>query len=194
MKQHESESKPKFQVADRRFWVEDPGLEDQATVPEEHYPSFVEELRARTEAAENKLRQRVQELDVENAAFRDRLNRQLEKRISREKVEFFRELLEVADNLERALDASTEGSNFEALREGLRLNLDLFQAKLSLAGLEVIDPLEQPFDPNEAEALGLVPVSDIALDNKVVRVEQKGYRLGDQVVRPSTVLVGRYEE
>jgi molecular chaperone GrpE len=178
-----------FQVEDRRFWVQDEAALEQAEVPEKKYPSFVEELKSRTEAAERRLKERLKEIDEENEAFRERLTKETDKRVEREKQALLLGFLDVVDNLERALQAGVDPAS---LKTGIRLNLDLFLYKLKSSGVEPIDPVNQPFDPQEAEAVGVVPVERVTLDHLVVEVVQKGYRLGDQLIRPARVRVGRY--
>jgi len=180
-----------FQVSDKRFWVQDESIIDRANVPESKYPSFVEELKARTEAAEKKLRERIEQLDKENAAYRERLDRMVETRIDRIKAELLHEYLEVADNLERALEAAATADSFQALREGVSLNLGLLLTKLRGAGVEPIETLHAPFDPAHAEAVGVVPVDNPEQDGMVLEELQRGYRINDQVLRPARVRVGK---
>jgi len=66
-----------------------------------------------------------------------------------------------------------------------------FVSALIKAGLERIDPVGEPYDPNVAEAAGIVPVADPAGHDAVAAVERVGYRLGSRVIRPARVLVGR---
>jgi molecular chaperone GrpE len=181
-----------FQVSDRRFWVENEAIIDEAPELQQKYPSVVEELKARTEAAEDKLRERLRELEEENTSFRERINKNLERRIEEEKAAFLKSLLEVVDNFERAIRAAEETSNFAGLLDGVRLNLELLHKKFQDAGVEPISNLNEVFDPNEAEALITVNVSDPEMDQKVVEVVQTGYRLGERVIRPAMVHVGRW--
>jgi molecular chaperone GrpE len=176
-----------FRVADRRFWVEDETVFDRAEVPQRSYPSYVEELKSRTELAERKLKEKIEQIDRENESFRERLGREMDRRVQRETQAVLFELLEVVDNLERALEASHEDSS---LKEGVRLSLDLFLTKLKAHGIETVEPLHQPFDPHEAEAVGMVQVDDARLDHHVVEVVQKGYRMAGQLIRPARVRVG----
>ncbi len=183
--------KSAFQVSDRRFWAQDESIIDRANVPESKYPSFVEELKARTEAAEQKLRERLEQLDKENAAYRERLERLVETRVDRIKADLLHEYLEVADNLERALGAATSADAFEALKEGVSLNLGLLLTKLRAAGVEPVETLHAPFDPAHAEAVGVISVERPEQDGLVLEELQKGYRLKDQVLRPARVRVGK---
>ena len=178
---------------DRRFWVQDESAEDKASVPTKKYPSLVEELKARAELAEQKLRERIEALDQENEAFRVRLSKDMDRRMDQEKLELFGNFLELIDNFERALEAAQETLSFEALREGVQLNLELFLSKLKSLGIEPMDLLHQPFDPHEAEAVGVVAVDDSDLDQQIVEVVQRGFRWGEQVLRPARVRIGQYQ-
>lgn len=192
MTDKKEEETPQFQVTDKRFWVGDESIIERAEPGEPRFPSFVEELKARTEAAERKLHERIESLQRENEAFRERLDRQVEQRVRRGKAELLCDLLEIVDNLERALEAASDSPD-STLREGVALNLELFLRKLRAGGVEPISSQDEPFDPNVAEAIGTVAVSDPKLDGKIVEVVQKGYQWDDQLLRPAIVRVGRLE-
>lgn len=165
---------------------------DKASAPAKKYPAVVEELKARTELAEQKLKEKVKQIKEENEAFRVRLRKDLERRLEQEKLELFHNFLEIIDNFERALKAPEETSSLEGLREGVKLNLDLFLSKLRSLGIEPIDVLHQPFNPHEAEAVGVIPVDDPELDQHVAEVIQSGFRWGERVLRPARVRIGQY--
>jgi molecular chaperone GrpE len=96
-------------------------------------------------------------------------------------------LLPLLDDLERALqsvDAHLAGLTWI---DGIRLIHRKFQAVLEMAGVQEIQAEGQPFDPAVHEAVSQAPGED----GKVVSVVQKGYRLGDRVVRPAMVIVGK---
>ena len=188
-----TEDEKKLQVNDRRFWVQDESAEEKASMPTRKYPSLVEELKARTELAEQKLREKIEELDQENEAFRVRLSKDMDRRMEQEKLELFSNFLELIDNLERALKAAHQNLSFEALEEGVQLNLELFLSKLKSLGIEPMELLHQPFDPHEAEAVGVVAVDDPNLDQHVVEIVQRGFRWGEQVLRPARVRTGQYQ-
>lgn len=187
------EDEKKLQVHDRRFWVQDESAEEKASVPERQYPSLVEELKARTELAEQKLREKIANLDEENEAFRIRLSKEMERRLEQEKLELFSEFLELIDNFERALKADQDTLDLEALKEGVQLNLELFLSKLKALGIESMDLLHKPFDPHEAEAVGVVAVDDPALDQHVVEIVRRGFRWGEKILRPARVRTGHYQ-
>ncbi|HUG43649.1 MAG TPA: nucleotide exchange factor GrpE [Acidobacteriota bacterium] len=185
---------PKFQVSDRRFWAQDEDLESNAPVPENRRPSYVQELEARTKAAESRLRLRLDELEQENDALRQRLHSQLEKRLEQEKLRLFEGFLEVIDNLERALEASNAVGEAEVVRDGVRLTLELFRQKLRKIGIERLDLMGTEFDPNQAEAVGTLPVDDRNQDGKVVQTLVHGYLMGERILRPAQVMVGKLPE
>ncbi len=199
-RKHRKKSKAKnqsnstFQVTDKRFWVSGESTIDQAEPAERKFPSFIEELKTRTELAEARLKEKLESLERDNDALRNRLRRDMEQRLEREKLSLVKTFLEVADNFERALEATVGSDNFPALREGVEMNLRLLLQKLELLGLEPIEPVGEEFDPEVAEAVAIVPVQDSGQDQKVVSVVQRGYRRGEHLLRPAQVHVGRFEE
>ena len=154
------------------------------------YPSYVEELQARTEAAENKLKERISQLDSENQAFRERFKRESERQLEQQRMQLVESCIEGVDNFERAL-GTTDSSSEEAFREGIELNLGLFRTKLTDLGVEPLDVLNQPYDPENAEAVSTVAVESPSQDGCVVEVLQRGYRFGDRLLRPARVIVGK---
>lgn len=187
------EETPKIRVVDRRFSAQAEALVEEASKSEKKYPTIVEELKARTELAEQKLKEKLKQLDEENEAYRVRLKKDMERRLNQEKLELFRNFLEIIDNFERALKAADETSTPEDLREGVQLNLDLLLSKFKSIGIEPMEVLHQPFNPHEAEAVGTVSVDDPELDHHVIEVIQGGFRWGDQVLRPARVQIGQYQ-
>ena len=116
------------------------------------------------------------------------------KRQEREMVEFrrlanadlLRELFPVLDNLERALEAP--GSEGSGLRAGVELVLRQFKEILGRFGVVEIDPQGLPFDPTVHEALARHETAGVA-ENTVVQVLEKGYLLGERLLRPARVVV-----
>jgi molecular chaperone GrpE len=95
-------------------------------------------------------------------------------------------LLPVLDDLERAVDAFAEHDK-EHVQEGVGLVHRALKLLLEKEGLAEIDPLGEPFDPHNHEALLQQP-SD-APEGSVIQVLQKGFRLGERVIRPARVIV-----
>ena len=160
-------------------------------------PSYVEELEARTRAAEQKA-QDVQsrfeqvraELRRETDQTRQRLARAADERVAREKATFIAALLPVADNLQRALDAAQTGGLTPALLDGLRGTLAGFESALGAAGVEPVPSVGAPFDPELHEAVDTAEVGP-ERDGEVTAEYSRGYRIGGQLLRPARVQVGR---
>lgn len=97
-------------------------------------------------------------------------------------------LLPVKDSLELGLGAADSSSDPHSMRQGMQLTLEKLDAVLADFGVEAIDPLGQPFNPEFHEAMNMEPVGDLP-PNTVSQVHQKGYLLNGRVVRPARVTV-----
>jgi molecular chaperone GrpE len=163
-------------------------------------PSYVEELEARTRAAEQKaadvqarFEQVRAELKRETDELRQRLARNADERAAREKAAFLSSLLPVMDNLLRAIEAAESGGSKEALLDGLRGTVSGFESVLAQTGAEPVEALGQPFDPELHEAVDTTEVEP-ERDGTVTAQYSRGYRIGNQLLRPARVQVGRAGE
>jgi len=128
----------------------------------------------------------LQRLKAEFDNYRKRSERDQRERAALATERLVKELLPVLDDLERALEAASQHEEAK-LEEGVRLvHRSLFEA-LRKQGIEVIET-DGAFDPHIHEALLAQPVEE-AEPGSVVQVLQKGYRLGDRVLRPARVVV-----
>lgn len=121
--------------------------------------------------------------DFEN--FRKRVAQDVQAAAARGKAEVAREVIDAVDNLERALEAANSD---EGLVAGVEMVLGGLRETLKRHGVEAVDPKGDKFDPNQHEALSTQPV-DGTESGVVVEVMQKGYTLGDQLIRPARVVV-----
>lgn len=127
--------------------------------------------------------------DFEN--FRKRMTAEVQAANARGKSEVIREVVPVLDDLERAIQAAgldPEGDSDDGLAHGVLLVFRSLRDSLSRNGIEAVDPKGEKFDPTAHEALSTQPVEGTE-SGTVVEVLQKGYRLGDQLVRPARVVV-----
>lgn len=127
----------------------------------------------------------LQRVAAEFENFRKRAARDREAVVSRANERFARELLPVLDDLERACDAAGQHDD-ATLGEGVSLVQRSLRALLEKEGVEEIDT-DGSFDPHVHEAMLSQP-SD-ADEGTVIQVLQKGYRLGDVVLRPARVAI-----
>ena len=154
-----------LRVTDRRRIQldDDPNAERDANVESPNLkPSYVEELEARAQAAEQKtlevqarFEQLRKQLQSETDETRQRLNRAADERARREKADFIASLLPVLDNLERATEAADGGSSSEVIAEGIRQTAASFENALAAAGLEPIDAVGEMFDRSCTKRLKL---------------------------------------
>ena len=100
-------------------------------------------------------------------------------------------LLNVIDNLERAIASPSESEDAQNLKKGIEMVHESFLYALKEEGIEEIDALDQPFDPTLHHAVQTVPVEEGQEADKVVQVFQKGYKLKDRVLRPAMVIVSQ---
>jgi molecular chaperone GrpE len=101
-----------------------------------------------------------------------------------------KDLLQVRDSLERALELPAENATVESLREGEELTLKLLSKVMADHGLELIDPQGEAFNPEWHEAVAMLPSAEVA-ENYVLNVMQKGFRLHDRLIRPAMVVVAK---
>ncbi len=146
---------------------------------------------ARLAETERRFEEKKKQVDEEIAKIRSRLQADYERRIQLQKRDLLLPFLEVLDNLERALDAAQKTDGTERLLEGIVMTASLFRSKLQALGVEAIPVLNQPFDPNLGEAVGIVEVADQAEDGLVIEEVRRGYRMGEQLVRPAQVRIGK---
>ncbi len=125
----------------------------------------------------------------EGRAARSRLEREKARVLEAERAGVAGVLLEAVDELERALAAA--GGATGPLVDGVRLTLASLAKKVQELGAERISLLGQRFDPRLAEAIDVVPVYEAERDETVVQEVRPGYRIGERVLRPARVRVGR---
>ena len=101
------------------------------------------------------------------------------------------DLLEIVDNLDRAIESGKEARNVDVIVHGVEMVRQQFLQRLEGFGIQPIEPLHQPFDPTQHEAIAVVPATRSEDDEKVLGVIRRGYRIGDEVLRPAQVAVGR---
>jgi molecular chaperone GrpE len=122
--------------------------------------------------------------DFEN--YKKRMQRDIESIVTSHRRTLLERFLPVLDNLERALSAG--GS--DGLRPGIEQTLKGFEAILAGEGVKTIDVMGKPFDPHIAEAISTKGDANVP-DDTVVEVAQKGYTIGDELLRPARVIVAK---
>jgi molecular chaperone GrpE len=127
--------------------------------------------------------------DFEN--YRKRMAAEVQAAAARGRGELIRDVVPVLDDLERAIQAAgldPEGDSEDGLAHGVLLVFRSLRDTMGRNGIEAVDPKGEKFDPTAHEALSTVAVEGVEAGT-VVEVLQKGYRLGDQLIRPARVVV-----
>jgi molecular chaperone GrpE len=123
-------------------------------------------------------------------SLRQRLSRDQEEQLDIAKGKVVERFLDVADNLDRSIQAARSGGTLASLLDGVELVHRMFGQALEELGLVKHDPLGEAFDPMSMEAHGMIPVSDPAQANTVMNTLRPGYRLKSRELRPALVQVG----
>jgi molecular chaperone GrpE len=183
-------------VVDRRWWARPEGEEAAEDGGGVRKPTYVEELERRLADQAAQLQEALADRRRASDEFdqvRARLRRDTARETERVKRGVLAELLEVLDNLDRAIaaarEANTAGS--DPLLKGVELVREQFLAKLATFGVTRVPARGEPFDAMRHEAVTTAPVANPAQDGIVVDVVKEGYAIGDELLRPASVIVGR---
>lgn len=153
----------------------------------------IAELEARVQQAEAALTEEREKLLRKAAEFeniRRRITGDAQRTAEAKKTEFIQQALSIADNLEMALLTPADKETVDHLTTGVRMTLEKFYQLLREHGIEKIESLGKPFDPNRHEAVSTQKVAGQP-EHAVVQVYREGYVKGDQVLRYAQVVVNQ---
>lgn len=169
--------------------------EGNALKKEEKAAAEPESLEERLEAAERRAEEnhdRVLRVMAEFENHKKRMEREMEDYRKFANESLIKEILPIMDSLERALEIPDEKNEnaFGGMREGVEMTLKSLLSSLEKFGVVPIESLEKPFDPNFHHAV-MQKESGGHSDNTVVQELQKGYLIGDRLLRPAMVVVSK---
>jgi molecular chaperone GrpE len=166
---------------------EDPAPAEQTDAPAA--PATPEERIAALEAEKQDLRDRMLRIAAEFENWKKRSRREQADAESKARESVLRDMLEVIDNLERATASWQTGPvDAQAIQQGVQLVLRQGHSKLDRHDVKAIEAKGKPFDPREHDAISQVPSADVA-PGTVLSELQKGYRIGERLLRPASVVV-----
>ncbi len=139
------------------------------------------------------LREAVARQRAEFDNFRRRTLKEKEQIRSAASEKLLTELLPVIDNFDRALHSASQATDAAAIRDGVEMVAVQLLRILESEGLERIEPLGEPFDYAQHEALAVEERDDVP-ENQVVEVMLPGFRFGERVIRPAMVKVARHPQ
>jgi molecular chaperone GrpE len=194
----DEEKDPQVRVVDRRWWAQQAERTEPAVEPPKTRPTVVEDLERRLADTTEQLRTALTEQRRAAAEFEQatiRIRRDVAREVERGRRAVINELLEVLDNLDRAV-AAARGSEApdaaENLMRGVELVRDQFLAKLDGLGVSRVPALGQTFDAAIHDAVSTAPVPDPAQNGVVVAVLKEGYAIAGELLRPASVVVGQH--
>ncbi|MCA9042004.1 MAG: nucleotide exchange factor GrpE [Planctomycetaceae bacterium] len=173
--------------------------ENDASHPEDNTATPDDTVAGKTESSlEDQLQQVTSERDqqydqlmrtrAELENVRRRTRTELEEQRKYQSMALARDLLPGLDNLQRAIAAGESAGNVNDLLQGIQMVLQQFETIFTQHGVQKIEAVGKPFDPNVHEAIQNMPSEEIPAMHIIAEAEP-GYVLHDRVVRPSKVLV-----
>jgi molecular chaperone GrpE len=180
-------------VVDRRWWAQ------TADAPREDTrgsgkPTYVEELEQQVAEKDRQIQEYLAKYRQSASEFEEarlRMRREIAKDVERSRRDVISEMLEVLDNLDRALESARAGASHDALLQGVEMVRRQFLLKLDSLGVKPIAADNRPFDPALHEAITSVPATSPDQDGIVVGTARTGYTIGDEVLRPAAVAVAK---
>jgi molecular chaperone GrpE len=187
------EFKEEHDTTQEQEFVEEELNSEENPVHEESLPHYsYEELSNQLTLAQQKAHEHW-EMSVRAKAELDNVLRRTKREISdasRYSIgKLVDALLPVLDSLEQANQIALK-ENHVTMHEGLELTIKLFLDAFKKFDVQQIDPIGEPFNPQEHEAMTMQDAPD-AEPNSVISVFQKGYKLSDRVIRPARVIVSK---
>ena len=148
----------------------------------------VEALRRELQAQQDKFLRLAAEYDN----YRRRTQRERAEAGVRAQADLVRSLLEALDDLDRFAAVDPASATAQSLVDAVSMVGRKVAKALTTAGLEVVNPQDQPFDPNLHEAIATAPAASADEDDTVAQVYQLGYVFGGQLLRPARVVVRQW--
>jgi molecular chaperone GrpE len=178
--------------------MEEPDMDDEkgngtdgASAGAELPPATPEDRAAALELERDEMRDRMLRVAADFENWKKRSRKEQTDAVANARESVLRDILEVADNLERATGAQAKGDGAvdgAAVMKGVSLVLRLFQQKLERYEIKPFEVVGQTFDPRVHEAVSRVASADVPAGAVAVEL-QKGYRVGERLLRPALVSV-----
>ena len=182
-KQSEEDAAPEMTALEKRL-AEKAAQESDEGTDENAGPETLTEA----QEAMAELNERIVRLTADFDNFRKRAQREKDEARQFANQGLLEKLLPVLDNFEMALTAVKDAD--PSVRDGVQMILDQLLSVLKESGVEPVDAMGQPFDPNLHEALSQEETTEVE-EGTVVQQVQRGYKLNDRLVRPARVVVAK---
>ncbi len=155
-----------------------------------------EEVSENIEAIISKMKELEEQnlrIRAEFANFKRRVEREQGELADYIKSKIFQKLLPILDDFKMMIEKSSTEHDETSILEGAKMIYEKFSQVLEKEGLKKIEALGEKFDPQLHDALMMQPIEDKEKHERIVEVYQDGYQLHDKLIRPSKVVVGKYD-
>ena len=193
----ESPKEPELKVVDRRWWARGKS-DDSSEETSERKPTVVDDLERQVAELQEQLvavRGEYRHAAAEFDQARARIRRDIGREVERGRRAVLTDMLDVLDNLDRAIAAARSSNVADTsgtLLRGVELVQEQFLARLHALGVARLVAVGTPFDPQQHEAVSMVNVDDPAQAGMVIAVSKEGYMIGEELLRPASVAVGAH--
>jgi len=189
----EASENVEVRVVDKRWWAKNNDQVDDE--PRSSKPTYVQELEQQLADKDGLLTSYASKYKAAAAEFEEsrvRLRREIKKDMEREKRRVLASFLDVIDNLDRAVGAARDASADSTLLNGVEMVRQQFLGILEGHGVSPIDAVGMAFDPTEHDAISTTAVDSSGQHDTIVEIVKLGYRVGEEILRPASVVVGRH--
>jgi molecular chaperone GrpE len=169
-------------------------MERETDIKADNAPITDEKAASKTAETDEKLKElndKYLRLYSEFDNYRKRTIKEKSDIIKTASEDVFKAILPVIDDFDRAIKANENISDAGALKEGFQLIFNKLKNTTQQKGLTSFETIGQAFDPDVMEAITNVPAADNSQKGKVVDEVEKGYKLGDKVIRFAKVIIAQ---
>ncbi len=195
--QAEHQETSKFTVSDRRHWVHEDENGALDSEPEERLPSYVQQLKDQADSKDKQLREYIAAYKAKTAEtdeIRIRLQKENENRLEQIKADFFKKLIPIVDNFNRAINSAQSSADYESLKKGIEITQSQLLTTLKESGVETIPTSGRKFNPQTDEAFMTEDTTDPNKDNEIVEELESGYLFKDKLLKPAKVKVAKLKQ
>ncbi|MDH5459054.1 MAG: nucleotide exchange factor GrpE [Nitrospinota bacterium] len=195
--QAEHQETSKFTVSDRRHWVHEDENGALDSEPEERLPSYVQQLKDQADSKDKQLREYIAAYKAKTAEtdeIRIRLQKENENRLEQIKADFFKKLIPIVDNFNRAINSAQSSADYESLKKGIEITQSQLLTTLKESGVETIPTSGRKFNPQTDEAFMTEDTTDPDKDNEIVEELESGYLFKDKLLKPAKVKVAKLKQ
>ncbi len=191
--QNEKEIKVEF-AEDKKEKTQNNNQQMAEKEQENQIPTKLKEELDQKEAKIKELEDQLLRLQAEFKNYKRRVEKEQLELADYIKGELFKKIIPILDDFKAMMLHAEEGKNEESILHGAKIIYEKLKEVLEKEGLEKIPSLGETFNPEYHEALMTRPTSEEKEHDRVVEVYQDGYKLKERLIRPSKVIVGKFEK